>query len=73
MIAQNIRIARERLKMTQEELAEKTGIPMIAAIESGAEPTVVELHKIAEALYVEFEELLGELGPFPDYFHWSRV
>ncbi|HEX8376723.1 MAG TPA: helix-turn-helix transcriptional regulator [Pedobacter sp.] len=43
---------REELKLTQQDLAERTGIkqPMIARIERGQIPTVPTLHRIADAL-----------------------
>lgn len=70
IIGVNIRKARERLGMTQQQLANKLGYPSvltIGAIENGAKPVMaLELQKIAKALFVDFYALLGP-EPLPKY------
>ena len=61
-IATNIRQLRQSRGLTQEQLAKLSGVPRPtwSNLESGtANPTVVVLAKVAEALQVPFEELIS--------------
>ncbi len=61
-IATNMRKLRETLDLTQQQMASRAGIPRAtwANLESGgANPTVAVLVKVANALQVRIEELLG--------------
>jgi XRE family transcriptional regulator, regulator of sulfur utilization len=61
-IAQNIRQLRQSRNLTQEQLAKLSGVPRPtwSNLESGtANPTVVVLAKVAEALQVPLEELIS--------------
>jgi transcriptional regulator with XRE-family HTH domain len=61
-IAQNIRQLRQSRNLTQEQLARLSGVPRPtwSNLESGtANPTVVVLAKVAEALQVPLEELIS--------------
>jgi transcriptional regulator with XRE-family HTH domain len=61
-IAQNIRQLRLSRNLTQDQLAKLSGVPRPtwSNLESGtANPTVVVLAKVAEALQVPFEELIS--------------
>ena len=60
--AENIKIYRKKRKMTQDELAKKLGVSRSAVgmWESGTrEPDYDTLEKIADALYVNIESLIG--------------
>lgn len=60
-IAQNMRAARERAGLRQEDLAERTGIarPNIARLERGAHlPAFSTLRRVAQALGIELAELV---------------
>ena len=63
MLAQNIKKLRKRHKLSQEELAQKANITYstLIKIESGANdnPTVKTLKKIADALGVKIDRLMG--------------
>lgn len=65
-VGQNVRAARLRAGMTQEELAERTGMarPNIARVESGRHATSTDtLRRIAEALGVAVAALLAVPAP----------
>ena len=49
---EDIRRRRENLKLTQAQLAERSGVsqPRISAIERGADTTTVTIRRLAEAL-----------------------
>lgn len=68
MMGRNIREARKRLGITQEQLAERLGISTsqtISDIEKGARSVkALELKRIAEQLRVDFYDLLGP-APLP--------
>ena len=72
-IARNIRAARKRLGVTQEELAREIGAKSsetISTIEKGErEVKAWELHRIARRLHVDFYDLMSaeelKLGPKP--------
>ena len=63
MLAQNIKKFRKKLKLSQEELAKKADITYstLIKIESGANgnPTIKTLIKIAGALEVSIDEMVG--------------
>ena len=62
-IGENLRQARTRRLLTQDELAEKAGVSQstIANIErNNAEPQFRTISKLAKALDVDPTELLGE-------------
>lgn len=63
MIARNIKKARKKLELTQEELAIKAKIPYatLSKIESGqvTNPTVSTLKKIADALGLTIDDILN--------------
>lgn len=62
-IARRLRRTRERLDMTQADVAEATGIhrPNIARIEAGRHtPSLQTLHKLTEALQMDATELFEE-------------
>jgi transcriptional regulator with XRE-family HTH domain len=62
-IGENLRQARTRRLLTQDELAEKAGVSQstIANIErNNAEPQFRTIRKLAKALDVDPTELLGE-------------
>lgn len=67
VLANNIRKARERLGLRQEDLAQRIGVgsgEIISKIELGLrEVKAWELSRIAQALGVEFQELLNPRGP----------
>ncbi|MBN1618399.1 helix-turn-helix transcriptional regulator [Candidatus Dojkabacteria bacterium] len=62
-IAKNIKRARKKLELTQEQLAVKAGIPYatLSKIESGqvTNPTVSTLKKIADALNISMDDILN--------------
>lgn len=62
-IAKNIKRARKKLELTQEQLAVKAGIPYatLSKIESGqvTNPTVSTLKKIADALSISVDDILN--------------
>ncbi|HRN70083.1 MAG TPA: helix-turn-helix transcriptional regulator [Candidatus Woesebacteria bacterium] len=62
-IAKNIKRARKKLGLTQEQLAVKAGIPYatLSKIESGqvTNPTVSTLKKIADALNISVDDILN--------------
>lgn len=62
-IAKNIKRARKKLELTQEQLAVKAGIPYatLSKIESGqvTNPTVSTLKKIADALNISVDDILN--------------
>lgn len=59
-IARNIRLARERLGWSREELAARSDLPvsMVAQMEQGGPVDFSELHSIVLALNVDLQELL---------------
>jgi len=62
MLAANLRRLRERNRLTQQDLAVRSGVPRptLAHLESGeANPTLSVLVKVAEALGTSIEELIG--------------
>ncbi len=64
MLAANLRRLRERRKLTQQELAERSGVPRptLAHLESGeANPTLSVLVRVAEALGTSIEDLIGRV------------
>jgi XRE family transcriptional regulator, regulator of sulfur utilization len=64
MLAANLRRLRERRKLTQQDLAERSGVPRptLAHLESGeANPTLSVLVRVAEALATSIEELIGRV------------
>ena len=64
MLAANLRRLRERRKLTQQDLAERSGVPRptLAHLESGeANPTLSVLVRVAEALGTSIEELIGRV------------
>jgi len=67
LLGGHIRQAREHLGWTQQQLAEKVGLnysEQISQIELGKRDVKAwELHKIANALRVDFQELLSSDGP----------
>lgn len=64
MLAQNIKKYRQKLKLSQEELARKAGITYstLIKLESGANknPTVKTLQQLAKALGISIDQLLKE-------------
>jgi len=64
-IAKNIKKARKKLDLTQEQLAVKAGIPYatLSKIESGqvTNPTVTTLKKITDALNIGVDTLLNDI------------
>ncbi|MHA1401826.1 MAG: helix-turn-helix domain-containing protein, partial [Candidatus Heimdallarchaeaceae archaeon] len=64
MLAQNIKKYRQKLKLSQEELARKAGITYstLIKLESGANknPTVKTLQQLAKALGISIDQLLEE-------------
>lgn len=62
-IAKNIKKARKKLELTQEQLAVKAVIPYatLSKIESGkvTNPTVTTLKKIADALNIGVDDILN--------------
>lgn len=69
-LADRIRKARVRLEMTQQELADKAGLPAsqtVSYIEKGdREVKAAELARIAEALYLDITDLLVSLPAQPE-------
>jgi transcriptional regulator with XRE-family HTH domain len=64
-LAANIKRLRERRDLTQQQLAELSGVPRptIANLESGtANPTLLVLLKVADSLAASIEELVGGGG-----------
>jgi len=64
-LADNIKRLREARGLTQQELAEVSGVPRptIANLESGgANPTLLVLLKVADALGATIEKLVGAYG-----------
>ncbi len=64
-IGQRIRVNRQRIGMTQEELAEKADLhhTYIGQVERGEKNlTIVSLEKILNALNVSFHEIFEEFG-----------
>src|SRR3954471_9271288 len=64
MLAANLRRLRERRKLTQQDLAERSGVPRptLAHLESGeANPTLSVMVRVAEALGTSIEELIGRV------------
>lgn len=63
-IAQNIKLFRQKRKLTQKELAEKAGIDLftLSKIETGAtsNPSIETIIKIAKALDVSVNHLMKE-------------
>ncbi|MBX3184398.1 MAG: helix-turn-helix transcriptional regulator [Polyangiaceae bacterium] len=65
-LAHNIRELREQRRLSQQQLAELSGVPRptIANLETGgSNPTLAVLVKLAEALYVSIEELIVKARP----------
>jgi len=66
LVGRNVRRARERAKMTQEQFADKSGFSQqyISDLERGRRnPTIVTLYELAQALGVSHIDLLR-----PDQF-----
>jgi transcriptional regulator with XRE-family HTH domain len=66
LLAANLRRLRERQKLTQQDLAERSGVPRptLAHLESGgANPTLSVLLRVTEALFTSIEELIGRVEP----------
>ena len=64
-IGAQLRRARERALLTQEELADRAGlaIPTISRIENGrVEPHFRTIRKLAKALDVDPRDLVGDAG-----------
>lgn len=64
-LARNIKRLRERRSLTQQELAETSGVPRptIANLESGsANPTLAVVLRVAETLGTTVEELVSDAG-----------
>jgi transcriptional regulator with XRE-family HTH domain len=63
MLAKNIKIFRKQLKLSQEQLAQKSGLTFstLAKVESGnnTNPTLETLRKIADVFGVGLDELVG--------------
>ena len=63
-IAQNIKLYRQKRKMTQKALAEKAGIDFftLSKVETGAtaNPTIETIMKIAKALDISVNHLMKE-------------
>ena len=63
MLGKNIKKFRKKMNLSQEGLAQKAGITWssIVKIETGAQdnPTIKTLIKIADALNVSLDELVG--------------
>jgi transcriptional regulator with XRE-family HTH domain len=65
-LADNVRSLREARNLSQKEIAKIAGVPRAtwANLESGgANPTLAVLRRVAQALSVPFEEILGEPAP----------
>ncbi len=65
-LADNVKALREARNLSQKEIAKIAGVPRAtwANLESGgANPTLAVLRRVAQALAVPFEELLGEPAP----------
>lgn len=65
LVGTNVRYWRERLKISQEELAFRAKLhrTYVSGVERGVRnPTVVILGRLAKALEVEPEKLLSKLG-----------
>jgi len=61
LIGRNVRRARERAKMTQEQFADKSGFSQqyISGLERGRRnPTIVTLYELAQALGVSHVDLV---------------
>jgi len=61
LVGRNVRRVRERVKMTQEQFAEKSGFSQqyISDLERGRRnPTIVTLYELAQALGVSHVELV---------------
>ena len=61
LVGENVRRARERAKLTQEQLAERSGFSQqyISDLERGRRnPTIVSLYELATALGVDHVELV---------------
>jgi len=66
IVARNVRLARQRAKLTQEELADEAGIDLSygSRIERGsANPSIEILAKLAEVLGVSTSSLLKDHSP----------
>ena len=74
-IGENIRLYRERLNLTQQELADKVGVSweMISRYERTASSPLNKIHKIADALQVSQSQLLEEHIPQGLMFSDLRV
>lgn len=64
-IAQNIRVERARRDWTQQELARRSGVHAvrISQYESGAQPSLTSLRKLADAFNVPLSTLTAESAP----------
>jgi transcriptional regulator with XRE-family HTH domain len=61
LVGRNVRRARERAKMTQEQFADKSGFSQqyISGLERGRRnPTVVTLYELAQALGISHVDLV---------------
>ena len=67
VFSESLRTIRKKQGLSQQKLAEKAGLSyvMIAKIEQGAtkEPSVVSMIKLADALGVTLDELVGRTPP----------
>ncbi len=72
MLGENIKKYRKRNKLTQEQLGEKlelSGVAIMRYEKGQREPGIDQLHKIAEALNVSLNDLLGESEVFDNDFN----
>jgi transcriptional regulator with XRE-family HTH domain len=61
LVGRNVKRARERKELTQEQLAEVSGFSQqyISSLEQGRRnPTIITIYEIAQALGVSHEELV---------------
>lgn len=74
-IGENIRIYRERRKLTQQQLADKVGVSweMISRYERAASSPLSKIHRIADALDVKESQLLEEHIPHGLGFEDLRI
>ena len=63
MLSQNIKQLRKKLRLSQEQLAQKAGVTYttLVKIESGANgnPTLETMRKLADVFGVSLDELVG--------------
>jgi len=73
--ATNVRLARKRRQLSLESLAQLSGVSKatLSQIETGkANPTVSKLWQIAQALHLDFEELLQDPSEGGRHFEVNR-